>query len=105
MQFTIVKEVPLDSVGEFVATKVENKGESATTESPQMNRKLIKRKVELEKRNSGEMIQQKKEMNSDKIATFFKPNRSDSVPFKIHATPPEAMIKNDKSETLRFVPG
>ena len=41
MQFTIVSEVPRDSSGAFWATKDENKGESAITESPQINRKTM----------------------------------------------------------------
>ena len=40
IQLTIVKDVPLDASGAFWATKVENKGESATTTIPQKKRKI-----------------------------------------------------------------
>lgn len=48
IQFTIVKEVPLESSAAVCATKVENKGESAITEIPQMNRKVTNKIDELE---------------------------------------------------------
>lgn len=39
MEFTMVNAVPRDSAGAFLATSVENRGESATTVSPQKIRK------------------------------------------------------------------
>ena len=47
MQFTIVKEVPLDSSGAFCATNVEKRGESAITTNPQKKRKGTSVKTEL----------------------------------------------------------
>ena len=37
IQFTMVNELPLIALGAFCATRVENKGESAITENPQIN--------------------------------------------------------------------
>ena len=73
MQFTIVREVPLDSSGAFCATRVENRGESAMTTNPQKNKKLIKRTTEWEKRKSGEIIQHKQDKNNATVAVFFMP--------------------------------
>ena len=72
-QFTIVREVPLDSSGECCATKVENNGESAITVKPQINRKVMNRNAELEDRNKGDSIQHEQDINNDIVATFFAP--------------------------------
>ena len=105
IQFTKVKEVPLDSSGALWATKVENNGESAITAIPQRNRKQRKRKVEFEKRKSGEIIQQRQDMNKDKVAIFFTPKYWETIPLNTQANPPEAIIKNEKRGTLRLVTG
>ena len=98
-------ELPLDSSGALWATKVENKGESAITVIPHTNRKQRKRKVEFEKRKNGEMIQHKQEMNNDKVAIFLTPKNWETIPLKTQANPPEAIMKNEKKGTFRFVSG
>jgi hypothetical protein len=42
MQFTMVSDVPRDAAGAFCAIKLENNGESAITENPQINKKKMK---------------------------------------------------------------
>ena len=103
--FTIVMELPLDSSGALCATKVENKGESAITVIPHTNRKQMKRKAEFENRKNGETIQHKQDMDKDKMAIFFTPKYWETMPLKTQANPPEAIIKNEKKGTLRFVRG
>ena len=104
MQFTIVSEVPRDSSGAFWATKVENKGESAITANAQTNKKTMNSTDEPANRKSGETMQHKHETVNAATATFFAPNFCEIIPLKTHANPPEAMIKNDKSETFRLIP-
>lgn len=45
MQLTIVRAVPLSFFGALFATKVENRGESATTTIPQKIKKLINKYI------------------------------------------------------------
>ena len=68
IQFTIVKDVPLDASGAFWATKVENNGESATTTIPQKNRKINKTILELWDKKMGEIRQQKHEADRAIVA-------------------------------------
>ena len=74
IQFTIVSEDPLVSSGAFLATRVENNGESAITETLHTNRKIRKVKLEFEKRKIGERKQQEQEMVKAMDAIFFAPN-------------------------------
>jgi ligand-binding sensor domain-containing protein len=73
MQLTTVSEVPLDSSGALWATKVENKGESAMTANPQMNRKVINRMMEGENKKRGESKQHTPEIVKAIIAVFSVP--------------------------------
>ena len=102
IQFTIVNEVPLESSGAFCATKVENKGESAITASPQMNKKEINTEDELANRNNGEIMQQIQDASNDSVAIFLVPKRCENKPPKTQANPPQAIIKNDNKGTLRL---
>lgn len=73
MQFTMVKAVPLSLEGAFLATKVENKGESAITTIPQKTKKAIKR-YSLEKLNiKGDIIQHKQDAKRKLKAVFLTP--------------------------------
>ncbi len=73
IQFTIVREVPLDSSGAHWATKVENSGESAITVIPQINRNVMNVKTELENKNRGEVKQHKQDKHNEIVAIFFSP--------------------------------
>ena len=100
MQFTIVKDVPLDSSGAFCATKVENKGESAITTNPQKKRNKISSVTELLNNNNGEAKQHRKESKSEMVASFFTLKVCESRPLITQASPPEAMIRNDSNGTF-----
>ena len=73
MQFTIVREVPLDSSGALCATRVENKGESAITTSAQMNKKVKNKTSEFKNKKKGETMQHKKDKHNAVVAIFFAP--------------------------------
>ena len=105
IQLTIVREVPFESSAAFWATRVENKGESAITTRLHMKRKTMNWVAELEKRKNGETRQHKHDMKRAMEAIFFVPKCCESIPLKTHANAPEAIIKNDNSETLRLMAG
>lgn len=100
----MVREVPIDSSGAFWATKVENKGESATTTRPQMNKNVMNKTTELENRKSGEAKQHKQDKNSEIVAIFFTPYR-EIIPLNTQAIPPDPIIRNENKETFRFTLG
>ena len=75
--FTIVSAVPLDIAGEFCATNVENKGESATTTIPQKIRKLRNENEEAYTSIMGETRQQIPESSKEIPAIFLTPNFSE----------------------------
>ena len=72
IEFTIVNAVPLVSGSVFVATRVENKGESAITTNPQKIKKLTKIKGLLEN-TKGEIRQHKPDNIRKYVAVFFSP--------------------------------
>src|SRR5258708_32185502 len=100
IQFTMVSDVPLDSSGAFWATKVENRGESAITTSPQKNKKPINAGTELINRNNGERQQHKQERNKAPVATCLTPNPCERYPPNTQANPPEAIITKDTKGKL-----
>ena len=73
IQLTMVREVPLDSSGAFWAIKVENKGESAITVIPQINKKARSKTTEFENKNKGEAKQHMPDKSNDMIAIFLAP--------------------------------
>lgn len=97
MQFTIVKDAPLDSSGAFCATSVEKRGESAMTTSPQKKRKATIAKAELFNKKNGERIQQHPDRNNEIAATFFVPKNCEMDPLTIQARLPDPIIKKDKN--------
>ena len=105
MQFTKVKEVPLDTSGALWATSLENKGESAMTTILQKNRNPIKTTWELLYNKSGDTMQHKQERKSAMNAILLAPNRSDSRPLPAQASPPDAMIRKVIKGTLIFASG
>jgi len=105
IQFTIVNEVPRDSSGAFCAITVENRGESAITTRPQKNKNRSNTESTPLNRNSGENKQQRQERNSDTVAIFFGGNFCESNPLTTQASPPEAIIVNDRKGTFKPVPG
>ena len=64
MQLTMVKAVPLDSLGALCATSVENKGESAITKMPQIMRNAINRISEESEKAIGENKQQAQDISN-----------------------------------------
>ena len=104
-QLTMVSAVPLDSSGAFLATKVENIGESATTVAPQTNRNRRKIKTESVYNKSGEARQQMPDSNREIVAIFFAPNRCEMTPLTMQESPPDPMIRKESSGILKVVEG
>lgn len=100
MQLTMVSDVPLDCSGAFRATSVENRGESATTNSPQKNRKLKKAKLELINKKMGDNKQQRQDSIRESVAILFAPKEVESTPLTTQAIPPEAIIRKENRGTL-----
>ena len=92
IQLTIVKAVPFDAAGALVATKEENKGESAITANPQIIRKLRKTRVESTSKTKGETRQHTKEANRKVFANLFASYFFESSPPRIHDRPPTPMM-------------
>lgn len=99
-QFTIVRAVPREVVGAFWATSVENRGESATTVIPQKKRKPISAGAEGLAKNKGDTRQHPPDNASAVAATVRAPNRNDRNPPNTQARLPDAIIRNDSSETF-----
>lgn len=99
-QFTMVRAVPLEFGGAFLATRVENKGESATTIHPQKIRNIISTSFEAVRNIKGESRQQSPEKKSASPAVFLVPIFSEINPPAIHAIPPIPMIKKESREIL-----
>ena len=78
IQFTNVSAVPLCSGGAFIATKVDNKGESATTIIPQNKRKAINTCVEPYKKNNGDNRHESPDRNMATAAVFLSPKYSET---------------------------
>ena len=77
MLFTKVSAVPFTSAGAFCATRVESKGESATTAIPQNSKKVINSIAEGWMNNSGDIRQQIQDNSSAAVAIFLVPKLSD----------------------------
>ena len=105
MLFTMVRAVPRTSGVVRWATRVEKRGESAITTSPQKNKKAISNVSDSLNRNRGEVTQHKQDNNKNRVANFFAPNRNDRTPLATQASPPDAMMMNDSNGTLRCVSG
>lgn len=73
MELTIVNAVPRDDAGAFWATRVENKGESATTIIPQKIKKIRRISAAPNKKTRGEIRQQIPEKRSAIAAVFLVP--------------------------------
>ena len=99
----MVSAVPFTSGSAFCATRVENKGESATTMIPQNRRKAIKISTEFILKKRGEARQQIPESANAEIAVFLVQFFSAINPPKTQANPPTPIIKNDHSENLKLV--
>lgn len=76
-QFTIVNAVPRDSREAFLATKVENRGESAITTNPQNIRKQISKISESSFKTKGDNKQQIPESNKAEAAVLLMPDFSE----------------------------
>ena len=105
MQFTIVNDVPRYSGLALFATRVENKGESATTTIPQNNKKMMSTLTGTTNKSQGEIRQHIQERNKQIVASFFTPTSFDIHPLIKQASPPDAMMKNESNGILKFSPG
>jgi len=103
MQFTMVSDVPLAISGTFCATKVENKGESAITTIPQMNKKAISAGTDGLNKKNGESKQHRHDDNKARVAILFAPKYCESRPLATQAIAPQAIIKKDKRETFKLL--
>lgn len=99
-QLTMVRAVPLELAGAFLATRVENKGESATTINPQKIRKEISPSFDAVKNITGDRRQQKPEKKRASPAVFLVPNLSDISPPAIQAIPPTPIMEKESREIL-----
>lgn len=72
-QVTMVNALPFTSAGAAIATEVENNGESATTEKPQINRKISMMELLPLLKMNGDNRQQQKEINKNKNAVRCTP--------------------------------
>ena len=105
MLFTSVSEVPLDSGGALLATNVENNGESATTEKPQINRKIRNKSKEEFSRKNGETKQHIPETPNANEASFLVPIFRLNIPAKTQAIVPIPKIENDQKGMFKAVSG
>ena len=100
MQFTMVRAVPFDSAGALRATKVENKGESATTTIPQNKRNATMIMIESLPSINGDATQQRHDKSKATAAVFLAPAFKETYPPITQAIPPMPIIENDKKGTL-----
>ena len=105
IQFTIVNDAPLDPAGAFLATMVENSGESAITVIPHINRNITSVDNEPLNKNKGENKQQAPDKNNAIAAILFSPQRCEINPLITHAILPDAMIRKDRNGILKLVAG
>lgn len=73
MEFTMVRAVPLISGGAFLATNVENRGESATTIIPQKHKNEMSIVAEGCRKMKGKIIQHKPDRSKAVAAVRFIP--------------------------------
>ena len=104
IQLTMVSAVPLTSPGEFFATRVENKGESAVIVIPQ-KRRIIKNSIGFKKKIKGEIMQHMQDARSANVATGFGPNFIDSRPPRMQPKPPIPIIRNAQKGILIIMLG
>ena len=100
IQFTIVSAVPLIFGAALLATKVENKGESAITTIPQKSRNptnMLKYGVV---NTHGDTRQHKQERSNAIDAVVLTPDLWEMFPARTQASPPTAIILNDSNGTL-----
>src|SRR5690606_26028676 len=105
IELTMVRAVPRDSPSALFATRVENRGESATTTAPQRRRNIMRSTAELWKNMRGESRQQIALIARAVAAVFLVPRFREIYPPATQATPPIAMIKKESKGTLNRVPG
>src|SRR5687768_3926966 len=105
IQLTMVNAVPRLSTGAFCATNVENRGESAITTHPQINRKMTNSAVELFNKNKGDARQQRQDKPNIMVASFFVPTRCESRPLTTQAMLPPAITRNDIRGTFKPASG
>ena len=99
MQFTMVKAVPFIFGVAFLATNVENNGESAMTTIPQNSMKLRNQNFELNDTIKGIIKQQIPDNNKAENAVFFSPKVLEKYPPITQAKLPIPIIINDQNET------
>ncbi len=93
MQLTMVKAEPRLCIGAYLATKLENSGESAITIMLQKIKNPIKRMGLDCCKNRGEIKQQIPEQVRAMVATNLAPYFNDNCPLNTQAGKPRAIIK------------
>ena len=105
IELTMVSAVPLDSPAAFLATSVENKGESATTINPQKIKKATSTSPDPWKNISGESRQHNPDRKSAVAAVLFAPHFKEIYPPTTQESPPRPIIKKESKGMLNSVPG
>ena len=93
----MVNAVPVICTGAFLATRVENRGESIITANPQISNKK-NNQTSLKKNNVGEIKQHVPDIIRAIVAVLRSPHFRDKYPPAIHAKLPIAIIINDHKE-------
>ena len=102
MELTIVKAVPRVVLAAYLATKVENCGESATTNIPQISMNAIK-KTGFRLKSRGENKQQNPDIISEYIATLRLPDLWEIIPPNAQARLPMPMVRKEYKGTFKFI--
>ena len=103
IQFTIVSAVPCISAVTFLATRVENRGESIITTIPQKSRKPRKTLSDSVVNIQGESRQQPQDKSSAVNAICLVPMICERYPPNTQANPPIPIIRKDHNGILNIV--
>ena len=97
---TKVSAEPLIACGACSATRVENSGESAISESPHTNKKNRNNINDGAANIHGATMQQVPDTKSANAAVLFNPNFGETYPATAHAMLPAPITRNESIETL-----
>ena len=104
MLITIVIAAPFTSGGACCAFNVENKGESAVTDIPHINKNTNNNGNDGFNKINGDNKQQQHDVANAIVAVLFVPNRCEIIPPNAQDTPPDAMMRKDKNDVLNSTP-
>lgn len=103
IQFTIVSAVPFISGEALLATRVENRGESAITTIPQKSIKPRNKYSDSKPKAQGEKTQHPRDKRRAVKAVDFTPALCETYPPRTQPRLPTAMIKNDHKGMFKEV--